>query len=222
MKERMRNIIKPLYLSMGFEQALITDHNESKLFFIAVMMGLLLEISFLLFICISCLIIGISKGAIIMGIVLYIFLKIMGLKRKKDRKMHELIDEVNDFMFIYEMNLLKGMNQANSLRNALEASKLRAPTSEPEVVIDFFEQVYSYAKWMVIKKISILIERNQYFSKEDLSMEFTDVTKELFERYYRMKKLEIEKLENKALIPMTLNLMLMIGYMVIPFIIEFF
>lgn len=222
MKASLIKRLKLLFRNMSFEQALISEDQGASLFMTGRLVEWAVELFFLMVLVISLCIIGISQGIIMTGLVFVIILKVLSSKRKKEQMMHQLIDEINDFMFVYEMNLLKGMNQSNALRFALEASKLRDPTPEPEEVVLYFESIYSHAKWMVIKKISILIERNQHFSKEDLTMEFTDVTKELFERYYRMKKLEIERLENHALIPMTLNLILMIGYMVIPFIIEFF
>lgn len=132
-----------------------------------------------------------------------------------------LIREMSSFVFRYEMALLGGSNQYHALREASQGLSLFEAQEDVDGYIEELGRLFTASKWMAIKKVIILLERGKHFTGESLSMEFEQVSSELFERYSRSQRLELEKRENLILLPMSANMLIMMVYVVVPFLTEY-
>lgn len=166
-------------------------------------------------------ILGISSGYAL-GVLSFVLMGgLVRLSSIMQKNQHRLIEEMSSFIFRYEMALLGGRNQYLAIREATRAIALFDVKEDVDGYVKELEELFLASKWMVIKKIVILLERGRHFSGESLSMDFAQVSSELFERYRRAKKMELEKREHLILLPMSANMLIMIIYLVFPFISEF-
>lgn len=115
---------------------------------------------------------------------------------------------------------MNGSHQYRALREATDRTGLFEHYETVNQYIDAANQLYSFVQWMVIKKMAILLERNQSFSNEDLTVEFVELSQEVYQRYAQGERLKLERRENLMLIPMTFNMLLMITYLIAPFVKE--
>ncbi len=125
--------------------------------------------------------------------------------------------DLNRFLFIYELFLIQGENQFNALNKALEGNEIIPPAESVEDHLDSFQRLFKFTKWLIVKRIVILIEKTRHFSQRDMSMDFAQISDELFRKTYHDRKLEAEKVENMMLFPMIGDLLIMIIYVVSPF-----
>lgn len=152
---------------------------------------------------------------------LYFSLRILSYVQTLRFNQTILIERLNDFLYAYELSLMRGNHQIKALESANDQAVLVRHSS---LVSDYnaqFQKIYTSMKWVVIKKMTLLIERNQHFSSDHLSLEFMEISTELYERYVKGKRLSLERKENAMLIPMLLNMLLMILYIVTPFLLDF-
>ncbi len=150
-----------------------------------------------------------------------ILIKLVRMIKSVDRAKSELLEELNKFLFIYEMEQIIGSNLFNAISvSAKEISYIEVRDNIDDYIIEF-EKLFKLTKWVVIKRMIILIEQNKNFTSRELGLNFLNVSDELSNKYYERKKLELEKKENLMLIPMSINLVLMIFYLLSPFIINF-
>ncbi len=153
--------------------------------------------------------------------VMVLFYKVVKVIKGVDVAKSELLEELNKFLFIYEMEQITGSN----LFNAIRISTSEISYIEPQIAIDDyikeFDRLFKLTKWVVIKRIVILIEQNKNFTSRELGLAFLNVSDELSNKYYERKKFELEKKENLMLLPMSMNLVLMILYLLSPFIVNF-
>lgn len=156
---------------------------------------------------------GLAGGVGLSGGLIYLSSR---MKRGQD----ELLSRLQRFLFFYEMALMRGDHQYLALREADQRTGLFDHYQTVADYIEAFNQLYGYLPWMAIKKLAILLERNQFFSNEDLTLDFVELAQELHQRYAQTEKIKLERRENLMLIPMSLNLLLMIGYLIAPFIRE--
>lgn len=133
-----------------------------------------------------------------------------------------LLERLQRFLYFYEMSLMRGTHQYLALREADQRTGLFEHYETVAGYIRASNQMYSHIPWMVIKKMAILLERNQTFSNEDLSGVFLELGQELHQRYAQAERLKLERRENLMLLPMTINMLLMIMYLIAPFIRELF
>ncbi len=165
--------------------------------------------------------IGISAGYALGGLSFALIAGLLRLGSLVQKNQHRLIEELSSFVFRYEMALLGGRNQYLAIREASKTLALFETSEDVDGYSEELERLFLASKWMVIKKVIILLERGKHFTGESLSMDFAQVSSELFERYRRAKKLELEKRENLILLPMSANMLIMIIYVIVPFLMEF-
>ncbi|HHX04074.1 MAG TPA: hypothetical protein GX733_07280 [Tissierellia bacterium] len=163
----------------------------------------------------------ISTGYILGAFCFTLLAGLLKLHSRVQQNQHRLIEEMSSFVFRYEMALLGGQNQYLAIREAAKSLALFDAKEDVEGYAQELEKLFQASKWMVIKKVIILLERGKHFTGESLSMDFAQVSSELFERYARAKKLELEKRENLILLPMSANMLIMIIYVAVPFLAEF-
>ncbi len=165
-------------------------------------------------------ILGYTYLGIILGVIMS-FYKIAKIIKAVDTAKSELLEELNKFLFIYEMEQITGSNLFNAINTSVrEISYIEIKTTVDEYITEF-EKLFKLTKWVVIKRIIILIEQNKNFTSRELGLSFLNVSDELSKKYYERKKLELEKKENLMLLPMSINLVLMILYLLSPFIFNF-
>lgn len=152
---------------------------------------------------------------------LYTSLRILSYVQRIRARQTELIERLNDFMYYYELSLMRGNHQIKALESANEHATVVEFSVQTADYIQNFQKMYTHMKWVVIKKMTLLIERNQQFSSDHLSLEFMEISTELYERFVKGKRLTLERKENAMLIPMFLNILLMIMYIVAPFLYDF-
>lgn len=154
------------------------------------------------------------------GLSLIMIIIVRGLRLLQQLKNQQavLLERLKQFLYYYEMALMRGQHQYLALREADQRSGLFQHYADVDQYIAACNQLYSYAQWMVIKKLAILLQRHQSFSNADLSGEFMELARELHQRYVQNQRLKLERRENLMLLPMTLNMLLMILYLVLPFI----
>lgn len=158
---------------------------------------------------------AIFSVAAVMGVLLYLTGRIKA-------QQGVLLERLQRFVYFYEMELMRGTHQYLALREADRRTGLLEHYETVPAYINAVNQMYSYVPWMVIKKLAILLERNLAFSDEDLSVEFIELSQELHTRYAQGERLKLERRENLMLLPMTINMLLMIMYLIAPFIRELF
>lgn len=128
-----------------------------------------------------------------------------------------LARELSRFIFLYELFLIQGDNQFKALFRACDELKVIPAGLCVEDYLDSFQELFRYTKWLVVKRITILIERSRHFTQKDMSMEFVQISDELFRKTYHDRRLEAEKIENMMLLPMIGDLLIMIVYVISPF-----
>lgn len=150
-----------------------------------------------------------------------IFLFVVSLMNRV--KLHQaiLLERFQNFLFFYEMELMKGSHQYVALRSADRRTNLFGHLEDVPSYIAATNELYSHLRWMVVKKMAILLERNQTFSTQDLSGDFVQLAHELHLRYAQDERMRLERRENQMIIPMMLNMLLMMLYLISPFIKEF-
>lgn len=131
-----------------------------------------------------------------------------------------LIEDISKFVFKYELELLRGQNQISSLKEASGNISFIDIYSDVDEYIDSFNELFRLSKLMLIKRLSLIIERNKMFTTQKLSLEFLELNEDIFDRYYRNKKIEIEKKENLIILPMIGNMIAMMIYAVSPFVMK--
>ncbi len=163
---------------------------------------------------------GYEYTGFIIGFIIILF-KIVRIIKSVDDSKSELLEELNKFLFIYEMEQITGSNLFNAIRTSTKEISYIEVRDDLDGYISQFDKLFKLTKWVVIKRIIILIEQNKNFTSRELGLNFLNVSDELSNKYYERKKLELEKKENLMLLPMSLNLILMILYLLSPFIINF-
>lgn len=152
---------------------------------------------------------------------IYVSLRILSYVQRIRFNQTLLIERLNDFMYYYELSLMRGNHQIKALESANEHARVVDFTHQVSEYIQNFQKMYTHMKWVVIKKMTLLIERNQQFSSDHLSLEFMEISTELYERFVKGRRLSLERKENAMLIPMFLNMLWMIMYIVAPFLYNF-
>lgn len=154
-------------------------------------------------------------------IVLLIVMGILFLGAKFSSTMEEnkarLVKDLSRFVFFYELYLIQGENQLQALNKASVFISSIDPAENVEEYFENFQKLFFYTKWLVIKRIVILLERGMHFTQKDMSMDFAQISDELFRRNYQERKLRSEKIENLMLLPMVGDLLIMVLYIVGPF-----
>ncbi len=153
-------------------------------------------------------------------LLLIIIISIVRLISRINKSKLLLVEQLSDFIFAYEFELLKGNAQLNSLIEAIKRIDFIDISSDVDGFIKSFNSLFRYSKMLVVKRISILIERNKIFTTANLSMEFIEVGDEINVRFYNRKKVEMEKKENLILIPMIGNMLIMMLYSISPFLLS--
>lgn len=161
---------------------------------------------------------GLEVGILYLVTILVFLAFFIRLTNEIEENKRDLIEDISKFLFYYELFLIQGENQLYALSKSSEYLEVFSPTQTLEEYDDNFQELFAYTKWLVVKRISILIERGRHFSQADLSMDFAQISDELFRKNYQDKKLQAEKLENMMLIPMVGDLLAMIIYIVTPYI----
>ncbi len=157
----------------------------------------------------------------VFGILIIFFKGVAVIKRVEEGKAI-LLEELNSFLFVYEMEQITGSNILNTITFASDSiGYVEVKNSVEEYILEF-EKLFILTKWIVIKRIIILIQKNINFTGKDMNILFLDVSDELSKKYYEKKKMDYEKKENLMLIPMSINLVLMILYLISPFVLNFF
>ena len=163
---------------------------------------------------------GFSLRWLLLFIVLAVIGSLLHLSQQIKSQHARLLERLQRFLFFYEMSLMNGSHQYRALREATDRTELFEHYETVNQYIDAANQLYSFVQWMVIKKMAILLERNQSFSNEDLTVEFVELSQEVYQRYAQGERLKLERRENLMLIPMTFNMLLMITYLIAPFVKE--
>lgn len=135
--------------------------------------------------------------------------------------MIELIEQLHQYVFIYEQHQLIGDHLFLALDSAKRELHFINYTSSTQEYREELDQLFKLSRWVVIKRISLLIDRNEKFGSQELSYLFLDINDELSQKYQQMKQLRLEKSENMMLLPMMVNLIAMVLYMMSPFLVEF-
>lgn len=162
-----------------------------------------------------------SNWGVVIGLMIIIGL-FGNMTRRIKRQQHVLLERLQRFLYFYEMSLMRGTHQYLALREADSRTGLFDHYETVSEYIEGANQLYSFVPWMVIKKMAILLERNQSFSNEDLTVDFIELSQEFHQRYAQMERLKLEQRENMMLLPMSLNMLLMILYLIAPFLGELF
>lgn len=157
-------------------------------------------------------------GVLYLFSIIGFFTAFIWMANRIEENKRNLIEDISKFVFHYELYLIQGENQLHALKKASQYLLVFSSAQTLEEFDDYFQELFTYTKWLVVKRITILIERGRHFSQADLSMDFAQISDELFRKNYQDKKLQAEKLENMMLIPMVGDLLAMIIYIVSPFI----
>lgn len=176
---------------------------------------------------VMCLIMGIANlvggevkwlGLLAIGITtLFILSRLNRMKQNQG----VLLTRLQSFLYFYEMELMKGSHQFLALREADRRTQVFGHLATVEAYIEASNQLYVFVRWMVIKKMAILFERNRTFSNQDLTTDFIQLAQELHQRFAQGERLRLERRENLMMIPMMLNMLLMMLYLIAPFIQDF-
>ena len=134
----------------------------------------------------------------------------------------ELISELEILIFKYEQYQIMGMHPIKSLNYASEnLSFIRAQDSMRGYIREF-DEIFMFTKISIVRKISMLIKRNQTFTSKELDDVFYDISQDIHQKIKAIKKVELEKRENAMLVPMVVNMIFMIVYLISPFLVVFF
>lgn len=133
-----------------------------------------------------------------------------------------LLKRLQNFLYFYEMELMKGTHQFLALREADRRTQIFGHLEHVTAYIEATNQLYVHVRWLVVKKMSILLERNQTFSNQDLTGDFVQLAQELHQRFAQGERLRLERRENLMMVPMMLNMILMMLYLIAPFLKDFF
>ncbi|WP_459128671.1 hypothetical protein [Guggenheimella bovis] len=199
---------------------LVSGWNESYIVHLLCKLSQALEL-LLLLLTVASFVKELAWIAILTGVFFVLFVFLMISERQKKSELL-LIEKINRHLFIYELSLLRGKHQLQALNEAISSQVIFAPIREVDEHLKDLEHLYNLTRWIVVKKISILIEKNKTFTTRDLSLDFISLSEDIHNRYYRIKKIELERKENLMMIPMMFNMLLMIIYLVSPFISMFF
>ena len=112
---------------------------------------------------------------------------------------------------------MQGENQLRALQKSTSYFPLLHFEERVQDYLEQFQKLFYYTKWLVIKRLVILVEKGSHFTQRDMSMEFAQIADELFSRHYQDKKLQAEKVENLILLPMIVDLLIMVFYLLSPF-----
>lgn len=161
---------------------------------------------------------GWDPGLLSLAIFILLVFLLVSLSSRIAKNKSRLTEELGQFIFFYELYLIQGENQLQALNRASSRIGVFLGAESLEDHLDNFQRLFTYTKWLVVKRLAILIERAKHFSQEDLTMDFVEISDELFRKTYYDKKLQAEKIENLILLPMVGDLLAMIIYIVSPFI----
>ena len=114
------------------------------------------------------------------------------IKIAKDKS--RLTEELGQFIFFYELYLIQGENQLQALNRASSRIGVFLGAESLEDHLDNFQRLFTYTKWLVVKRLAILIERAKHFSQEDLTMDFVEISDELLERLTTIRNSRQRKL----------------------------
>lgn len=160
---------------------------------------------------------GVSLQSIAIFAFIVFLLVLVRLSSVIGKNKNQLVKDLSRFVFLYELYLIQGENQLQALNKAAGAIKALGPALSVEEYLESFQRLFFYTKWLVVKRIVILLERGMHFTQRDMSMDFVQISDELFRRNYQDRKLRSEKLENLMLLPMVGDLLVMVFYIVSPF-----
>ncbi|NLY36445.1 MAG: hypothetical protein GX046_04335 [Tissierellia bacterium] len=160
---------------------------------------------------------GISIQIVVVFALIVFLIILFSISSVVEKNKSRLINDLSRFVFIYELYLIQGENQLQALNKAAVSIQAMGPARSVEEHWENFQKLFSYTKWLVVKRIVILLERGMHFTQMDMSMDFVQISDELFRRSYQDRKLRSEKLENLMLLPMVGDLLVMVLYIVSPF-----
>lgn len=160
---------------------------------------------------------GVSIQTIVVFAFIVILVILIRMSSSIEKNKARLVKDLSQFIFLYELYLIQGENQLQALNKASNSIKAIEPAESVDEYLENFQKLFFYTKWLVVKRIVILLERGMHFTQMDMSMDFAQISDELFRRNYQERKLRSEKLENLMLLPMVGDLLVMVLYIVSPF-----
>lgn len=161
---------------------------------------------------------GLSPQMIFFFAFLFLLIIVAMLSSTMEKNKSRLVQDLSQFVFYYELYLIQGENQYHAMEKASQSLQVLGPAETVEEYLMNFHKLFSYTKWLVVKRIVILLEKGRHFTQRDMSMDFAQISDELFRRIYQDRKLRSEKLENLMLLPMVGDLLVMVLYIVSPFV----
>ncbi len=161
---------------------------------------------------------GLGRRILVPLSFLFLLLLIALLLGKLQEGKSRLIRELGNFVFYYELFLMQGENQLQALNRARKELGFLSLEESVEDYMLQFNRLFYHSKWLVVKRFVILLDKGMHFTQRDMSLEFAQLSDELFNRHHQDRKLQAEKIENLMLFPMIGDLLIMVLYLLSPFI----
>ncbi len=108
---------------------------------------------------------------ILFGFLIILF-KLIKVIKNVEKSKSELLEELNKFIFIYEMEQITGSNLFNAISLASEEISYIEVQKNLDDYIKEFEALFKLTKWVVVKRIVVLIEQNKNFTSRELGLDF--------------------------------------------------
>lgn len=223
-KNKLINIIftfvikkKELFITFIFMSLYTIDDASIELFVLNFIKKVLEVIIILLLSLVISRFLNLSYLFITFFILMFVFFKISKFMSNYEKNQYKLLNELSQFIFIYEQKQIVGLNLYNALDSACRVVGLIRYSNSVDNYVSEFEKLFVLSRWVVVKRIVLLIEKNNSFASSELSLSFLDISEQISKKYSERKKLNVEKKENLLLFPMMINMIFMILYLIFPF-----